>query len=138
MSDPTGGDPTGGDFARSELARGQREELPTRRAHASIKFELDRVQCTGGIGYETHYRQTGQADFAADIGERVTEVWLNVGKVGSGIEALGHDAAILVSLLLQYGCPIDVIRAALTRNPDRTAAGPIGVLLDAIAGEGPQ
>lgn len=107
-------------LAPSALARGDRQELPTRRAHDSWRFQIETITYTAGVG-------------RIEEGGAVVELWLNAGKVGSSLEALANDAAIMASLLLQYGCPIDEIRNALTRNSDKTAAGPIGVLLDQIA-----
>jgi hypothetical protein len=38
-------------------------------------------------------------------------------------------------LLLQYGVPLDVIRHALMRDGRGKPSGPLGVVLDQIAGE---
>lgn len=115
----------------SEQQRGIREELPARRSHDSFRFTIENITYVGGYG-----REMAGTSFDPHVTGRITEVWCNAGKVGSGLEALANDAAILASLGLQYGIPIDVMRAAITRNSDKTAAGPIGVLLDVIAGEG--
>ena len=42
------------------------------------------------------------------------------------------DAAILASLALQYGCPLDDIRHALKRDIRGEASSPIGEALDKI------
>jgi len=42
------------------------------------------------------------------------------------------DAAILASLALQYGAPLDEIRHALKRDVRGEAASPIGAALDRI------
>lgn len=55
---------------------------------------------------------------------------MTAGKPGTGVHTLSRDLGILVSLLLQYECPVEVIRAALTRNPPGEADGPLGILLD--------
>ena len=102
------------------MERGEREQLPMRRFHGSFRFRIETIEYAAGVG-------------RVDSHGRVAEVWLNAGKVGSSLEALAHDAAIMASLLLQYGCPLDVVRKALTRNPDGTAAGPIGMVLDEVA-----
>lgn len=106
------------------VERGEREELPARREHDSRQYVIETVRFVGGVG---------RVDGTPGHEGRVLEVWLNVGKVGSALEALGHDAAIMASLLFQYGCPLPVLCKALTRNPDGTAAAPIGMLLDDIA-----
>jgi hypothetical protein len=100
---------------------GVREALPMRRYHGSFRFQIERVTYAAGVG------RTPPPD------ERVAEIWLDAGKVGTSLAALANDAAIMASLLLQYGCPLEVIRKALTRNPDGSAGGPVGHVLDEIA-----
>jgi hypothetical protein len=48
----------------------------------------------------------------------------------AGINA--QDAAVVCSIALQYGVPLDVIRKALMRDVQGRASGPLGVALDAI------
>ena len=45
---------------------------------------------------------------------------------------LMSDAAILASIALQYGAPLDEIMHALKRDARGIAASPIGAALDAI------
>jgi ribonucleoside-diphosphate reductase alpha chain len=96
-----------------------RETLPPRRFHGSFRFEIERIVYAAGVGRMPD--------------GRVMEIWLDAGKVGTSLAALANDAAIMASLLLQYGCPLETIRRALTRNPDGVAAGPVGRVLDEIA-----
>lgn len=105
------------------LARGEREQLPDRR----MSMQLDFVH-----GGAIPHKYTATLGVHGD--GTVAEIFLNTGKEGSLAQTLAHDAAILLSLLLQYGAPFDVIRGAVTRNPDGTAAGPLGHLLDQLAG----
>jgi hypothetical protein len=65
---------------------------------------------------------------------RPAEVFLNVAKSGTPLETYARDSAILLSLLLQHGCPIATVRHAICRNADGSPAGPIGHLLDLIEG----
>ena len=51
------------------------------------------------------------------LGER--SFWSS-NKPGSPIESIARDAAILVSLAVQFGCPLDVIRHALTKDDTGT------------------
>lgn len=53
-------------------------------------------------------------------------------KVGSSTEAALRDAAILFSLARQYGCPLETIARALTRNIDGTPSTPIGAVVDSL------
>jgi hypothetical protein len=48
------------------------------------------------------------------------------------LDALAHDAAIVVSIALQYGAPLAEIRHALKRDIRGEAASPIGAALDKI------
>ena len=105
--------------AGTVLLRGEREELPARRPHESFDFALGDVVYTAGIGRRP-----------ADLS--ICEVFLNAGKDGSMLGTLANDAAILVSLLIQYGCPLHVVLHAMTRNPDARAAGQIGAMLDRL------
>lgn len=62
----------------------------------------------------------------------IAEVFITSRKIGSSAEAIARDAAILLSLALQYGCPLDVIRHALTRNQDGTAQSLVGRVVDRV------
>jgi ribonucleoside-diphosphate reductase alpha chain len=96
-----------------------RSRLPERRAHEAFDFEHDGFRYKAGVG------------FYGD--DRIAEVFLDVNKAGTALQTHARDAAVVLSLLLQHGCPLDVIRHAVTRLPDGTAAGPIGTLLDLLA-----
>lgn len=48
-------------------------------------------------------------------------------------DACARDAAILASIALQYGVPLDVLRKALLRDQRGNASTPIGTALDLIA-----
>jgi hypothetical protein len=60
---------------------------------------------------------------------------LNSEKHDSALETIARDAAITASLSLQFGCPAETLRHALTRNTNGTAAGPLGHLLDILAAQ---
>ena len=49
------------------------------------------------------------------------------------LKHVARDAAIAASLLFQYGCPVDKLRKALTRNSDGSASGPLAHALDLLA-----
>lgn len=102
---------------------GERHEMPQRRMLETRLF--------------TFFDGIREYFFSLGIGRRpdlsVGEVFMNIGKDGAILGAMSHDSAVLASLAMQYGCPLDAIRAALLRNPNGTAAGPIGAVLDMIA-----
>ena len=55
------------------------------------------------------------------------------GQVDSDTAA--RDGAVVASIALQYGVPLEVIRHAVMRNRDGSACGPLGAALDRIAAE---
>jgi hypothetical protein len=64
------------------------------------------------------------------------EVFINsASKLTSNADINGSDGAVAVSLALQYGCPIDVLKRGMKRNADGTAIGPLGAVLDKISKE---
>src|SRR5437879_10423931 len=93
-----------------------RDRLPARRAHWLFRFECDGQSYTGGIGRFEDCR--------------IAEVFINGAKVGTAAETNAQDAAIVASLALQHGCPIDTIRHALARSGGST--GPLATLLGKV------
>ena len=49
----------------------------------------------------------------------------------AGINA--QDAAVVCSIALQFGVPLETIRRALMRDSHDRPSGPLGVALDSIA-----
>lgn len=96
-----------------------RQRLPNKRPAVTIGFERD------GARFEM------TAGFYPD--GRVGEVFLNADRANSLLDFLMSDAAILASLALQYGAPLDEIKHALKRDVRGEAASPIGAALDRIA-----
>ena len=101
-----------------ELAPAGRQHLANRRGHELVAFEHGGQRYIGGIGR-----------FADG---RLAEIFLNCGKAGSAAETNARDSAIAASLLFQFGCPVDTIRHALTRDGNGVASGPLGHLLDIL------
>ena len=95
-----------------------RDRLPNRRNALSTSFERDgaRFEMTAG------YYPDGRAG----------EIFLNADRANSLLDFLMSDAAILASLALQYGCPLDELRHALKRDGRGIAASPIGAALDQV------
>jgi len=69
-----------------------------------------------------------------DKGEPM-EVFVTGAKVGSETEAIARDGAILLSLAIQYGVPLEVIRRAITREQDETPSTVIGAVIDILRAE---
>jgi hypothetical protein len=66
---------------------------------------------------------------------RLGEIFLNSHKTTGQIEALARDAAIILSIALQFGADLETIRGALTKDHDGGPATLIGAALDAIVEE---
>jgi hypothetical protein len=101
-----------------------RQRLPDRRA--SETFEIT----AAGM----KYRAT--ASRFAD--GRVAEIFLSNHKVGSHADTAARDSAVVCSIALQFGVPLEIIRRALMRDSHGRPNGPLGVALDLLAGEGTQ
>lgn len=95
------------------MASAPRQKLQNRRAHWLYRFECDGQLYTGGIG-------------RFDDG-RIAEIFINGSKAGTAAETNAQDAAIIASLALQHGCPIETLRHALTRTG--SPGGPLATLL---------
>lgn len=93
--------------------------LPQRRPHETFQFEHWGSHYTVGIGYYNDGRPG--------------EVFINTGKVGTQSETLARDSAVILSVALQFGVPIDAMLHAITRDADGKPSGPIGALLERIA-----
>ena len=68
---------------------------------------------------------------------RIAEIFLNSGKVGSDADAAARDSAVVCSLALQFGAPLETIRRALLRDAHGVAASPLGRALDLFVGSAP-
>jgi hypothetical protein len=94
--------------------------LANRRHSEAFDFTHD------GIAYRAAFSR------AEILNGPVMEVFLEGGKPGSSVQALARDCAVLASLALQYGCPLETIHKALTRVDDDTPAGPMGRFIDIV------
>jgi len=70
-----------------------------------------------------------------DSGE-IAEIFLSNHRSGSGADANAFDAAVICSLALQHGVPLETIRRALMRDGRGLARSPLAAALDVIAEEG--
>jgi hypothetical protein len=66
----------------------------------------------------------------------LTEIFLGNAKAGSHSDSAAKDSAVVCSIALQYGVPLEIIRRALMRNADGSASGPLTAALDLIASDG--
>ena len=63
----------------------------------------------------------------------VGEVFIDGGKTGQDIQSTARDAAVVLSLALQHGTPIEAIRHAVTRSGSGEAASILGATVDRLA-----
>lgn len=104
-----------------------RSVLPNRRASETIKFQVVRRDRTPAVYHATlGYYPDG----------RLGEVFLSAGKTGSDVDVAARDSAIAFSFALQHGCSVETARAAFCRDEDGKPEGPLGTLLDLLAGRG--
>jgi hypothetical protein len=96
-----------------------RARLPNRRLAETFELEVSGQHYTATVGRF--------ADGA------LAEVFITNGKCGSDSDTAARDSAVVASIALQYGVPLEVIRHALMRNRDGSACGPLGAALDRIA-----
>lgn len=86
---------------------------------------------------ETFTVESGGAKYTATISRfedgRVAEIFLNGHKSGSEADVNACDAAVVTSIALQYGAPVEVIRHALKRNVDGTPSGALAAALDYVS-----
>ena len=94
--------------------------VPNRRNSEVIGFSHD------GLAYQ------GQVSWLAD--GRPIEIFLDAGKAGTALQAIARDSAVAVSLALQHGASLAVLRGAMTRGDGDLAAGPLGRMLDLVEG----
>jgi hypothetical protein len=93
-----------------------RARLPNRRAAEKLDLE--------------HAGRKWTATISRFPDGRVADIFLDTPKV-SAIGELASEAAIVASIALQSGCPLETLRHAL----DGRDAGPLGAALEAAADE---
>ncbi|QIB32649.1 hypothetical protein [Ancylobacter pratisalsi] len=99
-----------------------REPLPVRRFSESRDFLAAGMSFTATLGFY-------------DDG-RVGEVFIDGPKAGSDAEVNASDAAVLLSILLQHDISPAVLRRGMARDEEGRPLGPIGAVVDMLAGDG--
>jgi hypothetical protein len=62
------------------------------------------------------------------------EVFLSNGKSDSMADTVARDSGVLASIALQHGASVETLREALLRDARGAPSGPLGVVLDLVAG----
>lgn len=94
-----------------------REKLPQRRGGENFDFVVGRTRFTASV------RRSGA---------RASEVFINSSKIDSDVDLTMRDAAVLISIALQYGITTHELAHSMGRNPDGRASSPIGEILDIL------
>lgn len=98
-----------------------RRPLPARREALTTKFELGTLKW--------HMTWSSYPDGAP------AEVFLSAGKSGDLLRWMSNDAAVVLSIALQYGVPPGVLRAALIRDQGGEPLSPLAYALDVAMGD---
>jgi hypothetical protein len=96
-----------------------RQRLPNRRLCETFSFEH------GGLKYT--------ASIARYAGGELAEIFVSNHKSGSDADAAAKESAVICSIALQHGVPVEIIRRALLRDARGNPASPLGSALDIIA-----
>jgi ribonucleoside-diphosphate reductase alpha chain len=95
-----------------------RTKLPNRRVAEHFNFTCNGLAYTASIGRFPD--------------GSLAEVFICNSKAGSHSDAAAKDAAVVCSIALQHGVPVETIRHALLRDGNGLASSPLGVALDLI------
>jgi hypothetical protein len=98
-----------------------RRILPQRRANNTFEFEHRNHKVSVTVGY--------YPDGA------VGEVFVSSQHIGSNLDAVARDGAVLLSIALQHHVPLKTISHALTREADGSASTVIGAVVDRLTEE---
>jgi ribonucleoside-diphosphate reductase alpha chain len=93
-----------------------RQGLPNRRASLSFNFEC------GPHSTSRPFR----------IFRGVVSSPIGNGRAGSDVDAAAKDSAVVASLALQHGVPVETLRKALLRDATGRASSPLGAALDLL------
>jgi ribonucleoside-diphosphate reductase alpha chain len=95
-----------------------RHRLPDRRASTTFDIEAQ------GLKFSCTVSRYADGSLA--------EIFLQNHKAGSQAGINAADSAVVCSIAVQHGVPLDTIRRALMRDARGRASGPLGVALDRI------
>jgi hypothetical protein len=96
-----------------------RRPLPNRRDCSTFSIEAS------GMAYTISVGKFPDGSLA--------EIFIASNKQGSHADTAARDSAVVASIALQYGVPLEVLRKALLRNSHGVACGPLGRALDYVS-----
>ena len=92
-----------------------RQQLANRRYAETFEFD--------------HYNVPFTVTYGRNMRDQIKEVFINGGKIGSGLEVMINDAATLISLALQFGVTPRELLKSMRRDPNGKLASQIGLIL---------
>jgi hypothetical protein len=95
-----------------------RQRLPNRRLSETFELEVN------GRKYRCSYSRFPNG--------RLAEIFISNNRVNSDSDTAAKDSAVVCSIALQYGVPLEVICKALMRDSQGRPSGPLGVALDML------
>jgi hypothetical protein len=98
----------------------ERRELPVRRRAETFELPFGGLKAPHVI--TLGYYKDGT----------IGEVFVNGGKSGEQVEAIARDGAVLLSMALQFGVPLQTIKNAITRDGQGEAQSIIGAVIDRL------
>jgi hypothetical protein len=98
-----------------------RERLANRRASESLSFE--------------HNGHKFVATISRFADSRLGEIFISNGHIGSDTDAAARDSAVVTSIALQHGVPVETIQHASLRDSRGVASSPLGAALDLLVGK---
>jgi hypothetical protein len=98
-----------------------RERLSNRRP--ALTFDLE----VGGLHYVVSVGHFADGALA--------EIFITNGKAGSDSDTAARDSAVVASIALQFGVPLDALRKALSRDAAGKPIGALAAALDLVASE---
>ena len=101
-----------------------RQRLPNRRACETFAFEHGSMKYTASIA-------------RYDDG-RLAEIFISNHKIGSDTDAAAKDSAVICSIALQHGVPLETISHALMRDARGNPSSPLGTALDLLVAQDEQ
>jgi hypothetical protein len=96
----------------------ERRRLPNRRASETFNFESQGLRFTATVS-------------RFDDG-CLGEIFITNHKAGSAAGIMASDAAVVCSIALQFGVPLEIIKHALMRDGRGNASGPLAAALDLL------
>jgi hypothetical protein len=98
----------------------ERKTLPQRRHTESFEVPFWKQRWHVTVGFYADHVTPG-------------EIFINALRTpGTELDAVCRDSAILLSLAMQHGTPIDIIKGALTRNADGSPSSIVGAIVDRL------